>query len=78
MDVECKIYLVEKFLNHSLTEQEEKEFQLWLDEDDRNKDLIERLQKNRGIQERMDYFQRVDEEKGWAEIKCQCEFKKEK
>lgn len=78
MDVEYKIYLVEKFLNHSLTEQEEKEFQLWLDEDDRNKDLIERLQKNRGIQERMDYFQRVDEEKGWAEIKCQCEFKKEK
>ena len=46
MDVEYKIYLVEKFLNHSLTEQEEKEFQLWLDEDDRNKDLIERLQKN--------------------------------
>ena len=54
MDVEYKIYLVEKFLNHSLTEQEEKEFQLWLDEDDRNKDLIERLQKKSGLQERMD------------------------
>lgn len=26
----------------------------------------------------MDYFQRVDEAKGWAGIKCECDFKKEK
>ena len=43
MDVEYKIYLVEKFLNHSLTEQEEEEFQLWLDEDDRNKGVSRNL-----------------------------------
>lgn len=78
MDVAYKIYLVEKFLNHSLTAEEEKEFRQWLDEDVRNRNLIERLQKNEGIRERMDYFRQVDEAKGWAGIKRQCDFRKEK
>ena len=78
MDLEYEIYLVEKFLNHTLTEDEESAFQQWLDKDARNRHLIERLQKKEGIRERMDYFQHVDEVKGWSEIKRQCGFQKEK
>lgn len=78
MDVAYKIYLVEKFLNHSLSDKEEKEFLQWLEEDVRNRELIERLRNNEGVQERMDYFQHVDEAKGWSGIKHHCHFRKEK
>ncbi len=78
MDVAYKIYLVEKFLNHSLSDKEEKEFQQWLEEDVRNRKLIERLRNNEGVRERMDYFQHVDEAKGWSGIKHRCVFRKEK
>lgn len=76
MDVENKIFLIEKFLTHSLTKEEEQDFLRWLDEDDRNRKLVERIQSKEEVQKRLDYFKHVDEEKGWDDIKRQCDFKK--
>lgn len=72
MDIARRIYLIKKFLDHTLNRDEEEEFQLWLKEDQRNADLVDRIcdRKETGI--RMEFYSRLQdsEEVEWNGI-CQ-------
>ena len=61
MDIEHRIYLIKKFLDHTLTSLEEEEFQLWLKADRRNADLVERICDRKETGERMVFYSRLQE-----------------
>lgn len=61
MDIEHRIYLIKKFLDHRLTPAEEEEFQLWLKADQRNVGLVERICDRKETSERMEFYSRLQE-----------------
>ncbi|WP_199138311.1 FecR family protein [Pedobacter sp. ASV12] len=58
--------LMTKFLKNELSEQESKDFELWLASDPKNITLLESFRDTPSVQEELNYFNAIDTDKDWA------------
>lgn len=64
-DPELISKLLTKFLKNELSEQESKDFELWLASDPQNAELLESFRDTASVQEEINYLDSVDTDKDW-------------